>query len=113
MVKTFLDFADGSAELELELSDAQSRYCIAKGSIAVNGISLTIANVKHNIVKIALIPLTLKHTNIASFKRGSFVNIECDMMGKYIEKLIHPYLERNGEAEGDFFSTHNTIDGAA
>jgi len=63
-------------------------YCIPKGSIAIDGISLTIAKIKDNIVQVALIPHTLENTNLKDKKVGDSINIETDIIGKYIVKFI-------------------------
>ncbi|HSW37117.1 MAG TPA: riboflavin synthase [Candidatus Saccharimonadales bacterium] len=61
---------------------------IPKGSIAINGVSLTVAAIEANKLKIALIPHTLEHTTLGSLKSGDNVNLEFDMLGKYIVKAI-------------------------
>ena len=65
-----------------------AKYVIKKGSIAINGISLTIAEVGANSVKVAIIPHTYENTNLKELKNGDFVNIEVDMVAKYIEKFL-------------------------
>ncbi|MGC9364668.1 MAG: riboflavin synthase [Fidelibacterota bacterium] len=77
-----------SASLDLNLPADLMKYVIAKGSIAVNGISLTVAERSGTAVSIALIPLTLRETNLGLKKPGDYVNIEVDMMAKYIEQLL-------------------------
>ena len=74
-------------ELEIGLTPELSKYVIKKGSIAINGISLTIAGVNEDKVKIAVIPHTYENTNLKSLKFGEIVNIEIDMVAKYIEKF--------------------------
>ena len=63
-------------------------YCIPKGSIAFDGISLTIAKINNNIIEVSLIPHTLKHTNLSNKKIGDSVNIETDIISKYIYQFI-------------------------
>ena len=75
-------------ELEIELSSELAKYTIKKGSIAINGISLTIAGAEVNSVKVAIIPHTYENTNLKELKNGDFVNIEVDMVAKYIEKFL-------------------------
>jgi riboflavin synthase len=65
-----------------------------KGSIAVDGISLTIAAWQDGIVDLAIIPFTYTHTNLQGLTVGDPVNIECDVLAKYVERL----LDRNKEA---------------
>ena len=60
---------------------------IEKGSVAVNGISLTCFDVTENAFSVAIIPFTFEHTNIGDLERGSLVNVEFDLIGKYVERL--------------------------
>lgn len=66
-----------------------TRYMIMKGSVAVDGISLTVFGVTEETFTLSLIPHTLKETGLGEKDHGDFVNIECDVMGKYIEKLMN------------------------
>lgn len=79
--------------LVLQLPMRLVDYCIPKGSIAVNGVSLTIASLQSKIIEIALIPYTLDHTNLGDLKAGQRVNIETDMIGRYVvtnlKKIYH------------------------
>ena len=82
--------ADGDgAILSIGIDPVFMRYCIPKGSIAVDGISLTIASFSENIIKIALIPFTLSATTLGMKDVGDSVNIETDIIGKYIERLMN------------------------
>ncbi len=82
-----------------------SRYIIKKGSICINGISLTIAKIDGNIFNVAIIPHTFENTNLKSLQNGDFVNLEADMIAKYIEKftassdnsgMTESFLRENG-----------------
>ena len=64
------------------------RYCIPKGSIAIDGISLTIAKIEANIIKVALIPHTLKNTTLGKKDKSDTLNIETDIIGKYVTNLL-------------------------
>lgn len=64
------------------------RYFISKGSVALNGVSLTIAELGYSSFEVELIPITLKNSNLGELKRGDEVNIECDMIGKYVYNWI-------------------------
>ena len=75
-------------ELVFELESNLENYTVKKGSIAINGISLTIAKVDSNTIKIAIIPHTYENNNLKSLKKGDFVNIEVDIIAKYIEKFL-------------------------
>ncbi|MBQ8460449.1 riboflavin synthase [bacterium] len=74
--------------LEFEIPNSQAKYVIYKGSITVNGISLTISSIKENVFKAAIIPHTYENTNLNTIKIGDYVNIETDILGKYVEKLL-------------------------
>lgn len=64
------------------------RYLIKEGSIAIDGISLTIANLAENIISISIIPHTWRNTNLNSKMINDFVNVEIDILAKYVEKLL-------------------------
>lgn len=74
--------------LEFEIPAEQQKYVVYKGSVAVNGISLTVADIKENIFRVAVIPHTFENTNLKILKTGDCVNIETDILGKYVEKLL-------------------------
>ncbi len=63
--------------------------CIEKGSIALDGISLTIAKLSDDTISVSMIPHTIKNTNFGYKKPGDKINLENDMVGKYIDKLLH------------------------
>ena len=65
------------------------KYCIEKGSIALDGISLTIADITSSTISVSMIPHTIGNTNFGQKKPGDVVNLENDMVGKYIDKLLH------------------------
>jgi riboflavin synthase len=68
-------------------------YVAMKGSIALDGISLTVAGWHDGIVETAIIPFTYNHTNLSSLKAGDAVNIECDILAKYVERLMETRQE--------------------
>jgi len=72
-----------------------ARYVVNQGSIAVDGVSLTVGEISENLVTLWLIPETLAKTNLASKVPGQFVNIEVDQLAKYVEKLL-----KAGEIDG-------------
>jgi len=65
-----------------------ARYIVVKGSVTINGVSLTVNDVQANCFTVNLIPHTLSHTNLGALARGSDVNLETDMMGRYVERLL-------------------------
>ncbi len=74
--------------LNFSVSKDLSKYIVEKGSIAVNGISLTVTNVKENLFTVGIIPHTWNKTKLHTIKLGDYVNIEVDIIAKYLEKLI-------------------------
>jgi riboflavin synthase len=78
---------DGNWWLALRLPPDLERYTIMKGSIAIDGISLTIAGLDDGALSFAIIPHTYENTNLRERRPGSRVNIEVDMIAKYVEKL--------------------------
>ncbi|MBZ5644245.1 MAG: riboflavin synthase [Acidobacteriia bacterium] len=69
------------------------RYVAMKGSIALDGISLTVAGWHDGVVETAIIPFTYEHTNLISLKPGDAVNVECDILAKYVERMIQARQE--------------------
>lgn len=80
--------ADGSWEFRFEFPKQFAALVIEKGSISINGISLTVFNVDDHSFSVAIIPYTYTHTNIQQAKEGSTVNIEFDMIGKYVNRML-------------------------
>ncbi|HVV13071.1 riboflavin synthase [Amycolatopsis sp.] len=77
-----------------------SRYVVEKGSIAVDGISLTVASVTNDEFTVALIPTTLELTTLGRAEPGDLVNLEVDVLAKYVEKLATPHLAGLAEHNG-------------
>lgn len=74
------------------------RYVVEKGSITIDGISLTVASVDNNYFKVSTIPHTRGVTNLSGRKCGDIVNLECDIIGKYVEKFLKPVENQNTES---------------
>lgn len=79
--------ANGSWYFTFEYDKGPSNITIEKGSITVNGVSLTVVNSKDNEFSVAIIPYTFEHTNFKSIKAGTTVNLEFDVVGKYVARL--------------------------
>jgi riboflavin synthase len=77
-----------SAELFVEPPLPLERYLVEKGSVTVDGISLTVASLSPGVFSIALIPYTLQVTNLGAARAGDAVNIEADVIAKYVERLL-------------------------
>jgi riboflavin synthase len=90
---TNIEEADGSwyftFEYPFDIEKARNGYMtVEKGSVTVNGVSLTVVNSKDNSFQVAIIPYTYNETNFHTFKVGSVVNLEFDIIGKYLSKLL-------------------------
>ena len=78
---------NGSWSYTFEYDEALNNLTIEKGSITVNGVSLTVVDSKKNQFSVAIIPYTHEHTNFKNFKVGTKINLEFDVIGKYVSKL--------------------------
>ena len=78
-----------SLELSIGYPGDYENYLVAKGSIALNGISLTVNEVKGNIFTVNLIPFSQKETTVDSMKKGDRINLEFDILGKYIVTFLN------------------------
>jgi riboflavin synthase len=74
--------------LGVEIPAEFARYIVPKGSITIDGVSLTVASWHDGIVGVAVIPYTYQHTNLRALKRGDAVNLEGDVLGKYVERYL-------------------------
>ena len=98
-----------SIRLEIETDAAISRYIVKKGSVAVDGISLTVNEQRDNKFTLNVIPYSAAKTTIGSKSLGDQVNVETDILGRYVEKLV-----AGGEKKGvdlDFLYRHGYIKG--
>jgi len=82
---------DGSWLYVFEYDPKKGNITVEKGSISVNGVSLTVVTSAKKAFSVAIIPYTYEITNFHNFKRGSIVNIEFDIIGKYVAKLLETY----------------------
>ncbi len=82
--------ADLGRELTIELPRELARYVAEKGSIAVDGASLTVTRVTESSFGVALIPHTLEHTIADGYRKGTVVNLEVDVLARYAERLLRP-----------------------
>lgn len=78
---------NGSWVFTFEYDKNLNNMTIEKGSITVNGTSLTVVNSKENKFSVAIIPYTYEHTNFKNFKKGTIVNLEFDVVGKYVKRI--------------------------
>jgi riboflavin synthase len=83
---------DGFARrLRIDLPAELLRYAVEKGSIALDGVSLTIADLGESWLSVSLIPETLERTNLGEAERGRKINVECDVIAKHVERLMAPF----------------------
>lgn len=85
------------ADMEIRLPAGLGRYVVVKGSVAVNGVSLTVNAVNGDCFTVHLIPHTLSHTNLGQCAEGDVLNIETDLIGRYVERLL---MSRSGSEGG-------------
>jgi riboflavin synthase len=76
------------ARVWIEAPDAVLRYCVEKGSVAVQGVSLTVAELAGDAFAVALVPHTLAHTTLGGLRPGDEANLEADVLAKYVERLV-------------------------
>jgi riboflavin synthase len=79
---------DGSWEYTFEYDATHGNVTVEKGSVCINGISLTVVNSQANSFSVAIIPYTYEHTNLQQVREGSVVNLEFDIIGKYVARLL-------------------------
>ena len=90
---TKVEEADGSWYYTFEYDQSIGNITVEKGSVSVNGVSLTVVNSKDNSFQVAIIPFTYEITNFHTFKEGTVVNLEFDILGKYIQKILENQLK--------------------
>ncbi len=91
---TNIEDADGSRYYTIEYDPSQGNITVEKGSVAVNGVSLTVCNSQDDKFRVAIIPYTSEITNFHNLKIGDKVNLEFDVIGKYIQKIASVYLKK-------------------
>ncbi len=90
---TKVEEAEGSWYYTFEYDPSKGNLTVEKGSVAVNGVSLTVVNSQPSSFQVAIIPFTYEVTNFHQFTIGTVVNLEFDVVGKYIAKLLKQYIE--------------------
>lgn len=90
----------------VQVPEDLARYVVPKGSLTIDGISLTVAGWRENVVDTAIIPYTYEHTTLRDRKPGDAVNLEADILGKYIER----YLEARRSASSSSISLEQLIE---
>jgi len=81
--------------IEMEVDQETEKFIVQKGSVALNGVSLTVMGIENRILKISLIPESWAETNLSLLSAGDRVNIETDMLGKYVYKMLNNLGQKN------------------
>jgi len=97
-------------QLQIELPGALSRLVIEKGSIAVDGVSLTVNTVKGNTFSVNIIPFTARETTLAALKVGDRVNLETDLIGKYVARLLGKDAPRREGVTAELLARHGFME---
>jgi len=90
-----------SLRLRVSIPDRLGRYVIPQGSITIEGVSLTVADCGDGWAEVALIPETRERTNLGGLEAGGTVNLECDVIAKYVERMVAPYARTPESHTGD------------
>ncbi|MEI8202364.1 MAG: riboflavin synthase [Bacteroidota bacterium] len=85
---------DGSWKFWFKYDATKANITVEKGSISVNGVSLTVVDSGEGFFSVAIIPYTYQYTNFHNFKSGSVINIEFDVFGKYVARLLKLYMDQ-------------------
>ena len=93
--------------LDIEIPAALTRYVAPKGSICLDGVSLTVNQIEGRILRVNIIPHTLEQTTLAAYQTGKRVNVEVDLLARYLERLLQAGGAGNGAGiDGDFLRRH-------
>ena len=85
---SFEPLGDENWWLKIRVPRELDRYVVWKGSICIDGISLTVASLEADILGVTIVPHTFQNTTLREYRPGSFVNLECDVIAKYVEKML-------------------------
>jgi len=97
-------------QLQIELPGALSRFVIEKGSIAVDGVSLTVNTVKGNTFSVNIIPFTARETTLAALKVGDRVNLETDLIGKYVARMLGKDAPKGEGVTAELLARHGFLE---
>jgi riboflavin synthase len=96
-------------QLRVRIPDSVSRYVVQKGSIAIDGISLTVNEYQEGEIRMTLIPFTIEKTGLKEKRVGDRVNVEADILGKYVEKFLDRGEKKTGQVDLSFLKEHGFI----
>ena len=97
---------DNKIILTIQFPEKIAKYLALRGSITINGVSLTISDLKENNLSVELIPHTLEKTNLKNLKKDDFVNIETDLIAKHLDRLLN---KKEGEAKYSYLLERNLL----
>lgn len=95
-----LERAEETVFIRVSLPEPVARLTVLYGSIAIDGISLTVNRLDAEVAEVAIIPYTWEHTNLDRLSVGDHMNLEADMIGKYVERLLEPYMRAQRDPAG-------------
>ena len=98
-------------QLRVRIPESVSKYVVQKGSIAIDGISLTVNEYQGGEIQMTLIPYTIEKTTLLDKKVGDRVNLEADILGKYVERLLGRTDRKSGEVDRTFLMEYGFIKG--
>jgi len=96
-------------QLGIRIPESVSRYVVQKGSIAIDGISLTVNEIQEGEIRMTLIPYTIEKTTLKQKRVGDRVNLEADILGKYVEKFLDRGDKKPGQVDLSFLKEHGFI----
>ena len=99
-----------SIRLRYQVEGSLIRYIIPKGSVALDGVSLTVNQVGRDFFEVNIIPQTAAKTTLGLNKPGEMINIETDLIGKYVEKLLGPHNPRKNDITRELLAEHGFLD---
>jgi riboflavin synthase len=99
----------GFLQLRIRIPESVSRYVVQKGSIAIDGISLTVNDYQQGEIRMTLIPYTIEKTTLRQRRVGDRVNLEADILGKYVEKFLDKGDRKIGQVNLSFLEDHGFI----
>jgi len=85
--------AEESVYLDVDLPPRAARSTVNGGSVALDGVSLTVQGLRESVAEVAIVPYTWAHTALDRLEEGDRMNVEADLIGKYVERLVRPYEE--------------------
>jgi riboflavin synthase len=104
-----IEILESSRLFTLRIPPEFACYCVRTGSIAVDGVSLTIARIAEERVGVSIIPHTLQNTIFQHYRVGDLVNLEFDIVGKYVERMMHPPVGEGVDRDRSGFFTEQHL----